>query len=286
MNRKALWIGLGVLVVLVAAVAGFMLLRPNPAGKVASTAAGSGPASIAAPDNTPFSFASNSTQADVTLKLPAMLTEEPDLHAKLYAEGVKDLKGFADGAAAAHAEDSSDTTPYAKNVSWTAAADTAKLLSLREETLEFTGGAHPNTTLQALLWDKSLKRPLQPAALFKPGSDLSRIDTGICRSLTDMKKKRLGADFTAASDNTWRCPRWSESAFVLATSTTAGKAGGLTFLFSPCQVGACVEGAYEVTVPLAAFQKDLAAGYVDEFAGVPGKPASAPRSTAVAAAKP
>ena len=284
MNRKALWIGLAAVAVVAAIIAGLMFFAPGKPTKSAQAVVQSQQPSTAAADVTPYTFASNSSQADVSLKLPAMLSEEPALHARLYAEGVKDLKGFVEGAAAAHAEDTSDTTPYAKNVSWTEAADTPKLLSLREETLEFTGGAHPNTTLQALLWDKALKRPLQPQALFKPGADLSKLDAAICNSLTATKKKRLGADFTAAGDATWRCPHWSESAFVLAPSTQAGKAGGLTFLFSPCTVGACVEGPYQATVPLAAFQSALAPAYADEFAGVPGKPpASAPASTTVAA---
>lgn len=276
MNRKALWIGLGCLVVVIVAVAlAFILLKPadQKVVRTASATSTTSAAAVAAP--VPFSFSSNNGQADVSLKLPDILAQEPDLHARLYDEGVKDLKTFVDGAAAAHAEDTSDTTPYAKNVNWTQAADTAKLLSLREETFEFTGGAHPNTSLQALLWDKSLKRPLQPQALFKPGADTSRLDTALCGALTGMKKQRLGAAFTAAGGDEWRCPHWNDSAFVLAPSTTAGKAGGLTFLFAPCSVGSCVEGPYEVTVPLAAFQRELASAYVDEFAGAPAKPAKA-----------
>jgi hypothetical protein len=275
MKVKPLWIGLGVAAVVVIGLLAFVLLRPSGRPVKPASAASASVASTVPPQAVPFGFASNTAQADVSLKLPDLLANDPELHARLYAEGVKDLKGFVEGAAAAHAEDSTDTTPYAKNVTWTAAADTSKLLSLRQEIFEFTGGAHPNTTLQALLWDKSLKRPLQPAGLFRPGADLSRLDAALCQGLAEQKKQRLGSAFTPAGGDNWRCPNWADSAFVLTPSTVAGKAGGLTFLFSPCSEGACVEGPYEATVPLAAFQRELAPAYVDEFAGAPAKPAKA-----------
>jgi hypothetical protein len=228
----------------------------------------------AEPDKTaevPFAYASKTAQAVVSLKLPASLAAQPDLHARLYDEGVKDLKRFADGAASAHAEDTEDTVPYERNVKWTAADETSKLISLQKETFEFSGGAHPNTTLEAVLWDKALKKALQPGALFKTGVDYSKLDATLCDAITAAKKARLGTSFVAAGPDTWQCPKWKDSTLALAPSTVAGKAGGLTFLFSPYAVGAYVEGPYEITVPQSAFRADLAPGYADEFAGSPTK---------------
>ena len=57
--------------------------------------------------------------------------------------------------------------------------------------------------------------------------------------------------------------------FVLAPSTTTGKAGGLIFLIGPYQVGPYAEGGYEIVVPQTAFRRLLAPAYADEFAGNP-----------------
>jgi hypothetical protein len=274
MNRRTLGViiacGVVALAIIIALVFIFGQGKPPAPPKPAPVAVApvTPPPPPVAPE-APFSYASKTSHAAVSLKLPASLSTAPELRAKLYREGTDDLKKFAEDSAAAQAEDSGDTQPYQRNVKWTTATATSKLLSLQKEVYEDAGGAHPNMTLDAVLWDKALKHTLQTTALFKAGTDYSKLDDVLCDALTAAKKKRLGDSFQPPSSDTWSCPKWTATTVVLAPSTTPGKAGGLTFLMSPYAVGSYAEGPYEITIPASAFKAFLAGAYADEFAGAP-----------------
>lgn len=234
-----------------------------PIGPAPVDAAPSTPAEAGAP----LSFANKTADAEIALKLPAELARQPDLHARLYADGVKELKAFSEGATGERAEAGAEgIPPYSKEITWSLGADTGKLLSLERTDYEFAGGAHPNHSSQAVLWDKSLKRLVQPGQLIR--GDGAGLDKALCDALYAAKKDRLGADATPPGDG-WECPKWSSTPFVLVPSTTGGKAGGLKFLIAPYVAGPYAEGGYEVVVPLSAVQGSLAAAYADEFAGQP-----------------
>lgn len=242
---------------------------PAPVGPAPVDAAAGVPADAAAP----LSFALKTTDAEVALKLPSALARQPDLHAALYADGVKDLKAFSEGATGERAEAGSDAMPpYSKEITWSLAADTGKLFSLERANYEFTGGAHPNTTYAAALWDKALKRQVAPAQLIT--GDTAGLDKALCDAIYAAKKAKLGADATAPGAD-WKCPSWRDTPFALVPSTTGGKAGGLKFMLAPYTVGAYAEGDYEAVVPLSAFQRNLTPAYVDDFAGAPAATAQA-----------
>ncbi|MBC6983090.1 DUF3298 and DUF4163 domain-containing protein [Caulobacter sp. 17J80-11] len=218
----------------------------------------------------PFSYKTTSPDAQVELTLPAALKAQPDLHAQLYAAGVKDLKAFAEGAAAERsemAEEGVSGPPYARGVAWSTSAETSKLLSLEKKEYEYAGGAHSNSAYGALIWDKAMKRGVAPGALLRKDADFGRLDAALCAAVTRAKTERPGA--TPLGGEMWTCPKWRESTFVLAPSNQAGKAGGLIFLFPPYAIGPYAEGAYEVTVPYEVFAPYLAPAYADEFAGAP-----------------
>ena len=48
-----------------------------------------------------------------------------------------------------------------------------------------------------------------------------------------------------------------------------GKAGGLVFLIGPYAVGPYAEGAYQIVLPLSAFQGLLNPPYAGDFSGAP-----------------
>ncbi len=274
MNKRTLGVIIALCVTALAIIIALVVVfgQKKPAPKPAPPSVAVAPVAPPPPavPEAPFSYSSKSSNAAVSLKLPASLATEPDLHAKLYNDGVKDLKSFAQGARDSRQEDTSDTQPYQRTVKWTTATETSILLSLQKEVYEDAGGAHPNLTLDAVLWDKTLKHTLQPAALFKKGADYSRLDALLCDAVAAAKKKRLGDGYQApGSSDTWTCPKWANTTVVLAPSSVAGKAGGLTFLLSPYAVGAYAEGPYEITIPASAFRAQLAGGYADEFAGAP-----------------
>lgn len=221
----------------------------------------------------PLAYESKTQYAEVSLTLPAAIKAQPDLHARVYAATVRDLRQFSEGAQADRSEAGGDagSPPYDKSIQITPGAETGKLFSLIRSDSEYTGGAHPNPSFAAILWDKALKREIAATDLFIKSSDLSALDAALCTAINAEKRKRDPQAQTVAltGSGMWKCPRASTVPFVLATGTTPGKAGGLVFLIGPYQVGPYSDGSYEVTVPLSAFRALLAPAYADEFAGQP-----------------
>lgn len=231
---------------------------------------------VAAAGASPMSYARKTDAAEVTLKLPRAIAAQPDLHARLYADGVRELNAFAEGAANERAElagEDSPSQPYSRSIVWSVGADTTKLLSLASLREEYTGGAHGNAAYGSVLWDKALKRTIAPTGLFGANVDAA-MDKALCDALTAGKKSRLGETYTPPGAD-WNCPKWRDTPFELAASTVAGKAGGLRFLIGPYVAGSYAEGTYEPVVPFSAFARYLKPAYADEFAGSPKPPAAA-----------
>ena len=108
----------------------------------------------------PMSFDSKTQYATVKLTLPDALKSKPDLHAPLYAAAVRDLRQFSEGAQADLSEAGGGPNPYEKTIAFDPGAETGKLFSLVRTDFEYTGGAHPNTSFSAVLWDKAMKKRL------------------------------------------------------------------------------------------------------------------------------
>ena len=235
------------------------------AAKAASTAAVT-PADAAAP----MGFEDKTPYADVKLTLPEAIKPQTDLHARLFAEEVRKLRQFAEGAQSDLTEAGAETDrpKYQNTVTVAAAAETGKLFSLKRTAFDYSGGAHPNTLSSGILWDKALKRQIGLADLFRKGADLTALDQALCSALNSAKRARVpdGAPITLDS-KPFACPRVSTTAFVLAPGTVDGKAAGLTFLIGPYQAGPYVEGGYEIAIPAAVFRALLVPAYAGEFGG-------------------
>lgn len=220
----------------------------------------------------PMAFESKTPWADVSLTLPAGIKPQGDLHARLYAEEVRRLRQFAEGAQGELTEAGAETDrpKYQKAITITVAAETAKLLSLKRSDFDYSGGAHPNTLADGLLWDKALKRRIGLADLFGKEANLTILDQALCSAINTAKRARVpgSAGVTlGGGDKIFSCPRAADTPFVLTAGDTPGKAAGLTFLIGPYQVGPYVEGAYEIAIPAAVFRSLLTTAYSSEFGG-------------------
>lgn len=218
----------------------------------------------------PMTFETKTQYANVSLKLPDGLKAQTDLHARLYAEEVRKLRQFVEGAQADRTEAGSEEgqPPYENTVELTVAGETGKLFSLKRVAFDFTGGAHPNTLTTGLLWDKALKRQIGFTDLFRPGADLTVLDQALCSAINAAKRARVPTSASITlGDKAGSCPRASATEFVLTPGSAPGKAAGLTFLIGPYQVGPRVEGAYEIAIPATTFRSLLAVAYADEFGG-------------------
>ena len=237
-----------------------------PAPAAPGTAAVVTPADAAAP----MGFESKTPYADVRLTLPDGIKPQADLHARLYAEEVRRLRQFTEGAQGELTEAGAETDrpKYEKTITITVSAETAKLLSLKRTDFDYSGGAHANTLTDGLLWDKALKRRVGVADLFGKGADLTILDQALCSAINAAKRARVpdGASVTLGGKD-FSCPRAADTPFVLTPGDTPGKAAGLTFLIGPYQVGPYVEGAYEIAIPATVFRSLLAVAYGSEFGG-------------------
>ena len=147
-----------------------------------------------------------------------------------------------------------------------------RYVSILRTDYTFTGGAHPNTTLETLIWDDQTKKRISTRPFFNDLSDNSRamveIQNAVISSLTVEKKERGTYE---AGDNDWykslQPSLFKIGAVVLEGSSIAGKSSGLTFYYSPYAVGAYAEGAYTAFVPWRILRPYLSAEGLAIFDG-------------------
>jgi hypothetical protein len=117
-----------------------------------------------------------------------------------------------------------------------------------------TGGAHPNSDVDTILWDAAAKRRISIRPFFTETADDGPTMQAMLKSVIaslNIEKKKRGTSETATAE-------WFKSlepkllkigAVTLAPSTEAGKASGLTFHYPPYAVGPYAEGQYVAFVP-------------------------------------
>lgn len=230
------------------------------------------PPAAATADNPPVGYDSKTPYATVKLTLPQAVKTTPALHAALYADMVRDLKQFEEGAQADLSEAGGGPNPYEKTIAFAPGAETAKLVSLARTDFEFTGGAHPNTSYAAVIWDKTTNKRLGFNDLFRPGADLSVLDKALCAAANVAKQARSpGSEAATLDGKMWTCPKAVSTPFVLTPGAIPGKAGGVTFLMGPYQIGPYSDGPYWIALPQSAFRALLNPAYADQFDGAPAK---------------
>lgn len=153
----------------------------------------------------------------------------------------------------------------------------------------YEGGAHPNQTIDTILWDKTTRRRVSIRPLFNETAD----DGPTMMALANAAKLAVAAaklakgingygDDAVAADKMTPEQELRQDTFInggikptllelgpvtLAPSTEAGKSSGLTFHYSPYAVGPYVEGLYTVFVPWTAFKQFLSPQGVALFGG-------------------
>jgi len=219
----------------------------------------------------PLAFTRPTPDAEVTLTFPEAIRSFPELHNRLYVEGQSDLNAFADQAARDRKELSaagSDAPPYFRAIKWTLPAQSEHLASVYAELSEFTGGAHPNSVYQTILWDKAAKQAIDAKLLFAPNADLSAADTFLCRQIEAERSRRNQTPTTQVATG-FTCPKLIDSHLALVPSQTAGKIGAVEALFAPYEVGPYAEGAFQIRVPQAVLRGLISPAYAADFAGEP-----------------
>ncbi|MBR1087322.1 DUF3298 domain-containing protein [Bradyrhizobium manausense] len=124
---------------------------------------------------------------------------------------------------------------------------------LRDDYMD-THGAHPNTDVNTVLWDKSENKRISIRPFFTEtadgGATMKTMVKAVIASLKIEKKKR---DTSQTATEEWfkglEPSLLKIGAVTLAPSTETGKSSGLTFHYPPYAVGAYAEGQYVAFVP-------------------------------------
>ena len=217
----------------------------------------------------PMSFTKADADVDVRLTLPDPIKLYPELHTRLYKKGEATLIAFIGQARKDHAQNSADgfiEPPYSHTIDWKISAQSERLVSLFAEEDDFQGGAHPNHTFEAILWDKTGKDIIPAARLFASGADFKPIDAYVCRQIEAERSKRAGEPISQGGSG-FACPKFAESHLILIPSVQAGKIGAIGALYAPYDVGPYAEGAYEIRVPQAMLTGLLAPEFAGQFGG-------------------
>jgi hypothetical protein len=149
-----------------------------------------------------------------------------------------------------------------------------------------TGGAHPNSYTNTILWDRDARKRMNIRPFFRETVDdgptmkvlaeLARVAVAAEKLKrdainVDIPKEQLTPQRLAGLDrfiaDGIKPSLLKIGPVTLAPSTAPGKSAGLTFHYSPYAVGAYAEGPYTVFVPWTAFRTHLSAQGAAIFGG-------------------
>jgi hypothetical protein len=164
-----------------------------------------------------------------------------------------------------------------------------RYLSIVRDDSTYTGGAHPNSRLDTILWDRAQKKRISMRPFFNETADngptMTTLAALVRRAVTiERQERREGPmneherkaflatlDDTIAKDEqlreTIQPSLLKLGPISLAPSTTPGKSSGLTFHFSPYDVDAYAAGPYTVFVPWSDLKPFLSTEGAAIFAG-------------------
>jgi hypothetical protein len=135
-----------------------------------------------------------------------------------------------------------------------------------------THGAHPNSDVNTILWDKASNKRISIRPFFTETADggptMKAMVKAVIVSLRAEKKKRDTSE--TATDEWFKSVEPSLlkiGAVTLAPSTEAGKSSGLTFHYPPYAVGPYAEGEYVAFVPWETLKPYLTAEGTRIFGG-------------------
>jgi hypothetical protein len=194
---------------------------------------------------------------EASVFLDAKIKADPALAADCLAEG---KKWIDKNAAEADASRKQEPVMF-RNGAWsferkydTRSVVGGQYVSIVRSDYMDSGGAHPNSDVNTILWDSGAKKRISIRPFFTETADngptLTAMRKPVIASLNIEKKKRDTSDTATAEWYKDVEPKLLKiGAVTLAPSTETGKSSGLTFHYPPYAVGPYVEGEYVAFVP-------------------------------------
>jgi len=215
---------------------------PSPAASATAVATGSGARTVSEEtDDFLFEYA-----------YPSQAGRIPELAALLDTRMAQNREELATGAVQARREARANGFPYNKHsysADWKVVADLPGWLSLSQDVDTYTGGAHGNSALESLVWDKEAGKAMDAIALFSSPQALDdALGDRFCDALNRERARRREAPVPENSDDEFdKCPAIGELE-VLVGSSNRRTFNRLTIYAGPYVAGPYVEGAYEVNL--------------------------------------
>jgi hypothetical protein len=219
--------------------------------------------------------ATKNKAVDASVLLDDKIKADPALSADCLSEGKKWIDKNA-----ADAESSRKQDPVLfRNGGWTferkytvRSVTDGRYVSLVRSDYMNTGGAHPNSDVDTILWDTSAKKRISIRPFFTEtadnGSTMKAMLKGVIASLNIEKQKRDSGETATAEWYKGLEPKLLKiGAVTLAPSTETGKSSGLTFHYPPYAVGPYAEGEYVAFVPWETLKPYLTPEGARIFAG-------------------
>jgi hypothetical protein len=222
--------------------------------------------------------------AEITVTIGKELKSDPALRADLMAEG----RRFADKTRAdAEAEYKSDRAAF-KDHKWSndrsyalRSVAAGRYVSILRDDGSFSGGAHPNSRLDTILWDRAQKKRISVRPFFKEMADngptMTALSNYVRLAVAKEKAERRQDDSKDPPEKLVIDDKELQDAvqpkllkigpISLAPSTETGKSSGLTFHFSPYDVDAYAAGPYTIFVPWAELKPYLSPEGLAIFGG-------------------
>ena len=213
-------------------------------------------------------ISSNTKSADISVTIDPALKAAPSLYENLLAEAqrqVAKVRAEADKALRAHDFPFKIGGKYEFSRSYTQRSSIGRYVSIVRDDGSFQGGAHPNQSIDTILWDKDAKKQISIRGFFKETADKGPTMTAMAKlvraAVNAEKKKRDRPVGDNPDTDEWLkdiTPSLLKLGPVtLAPSTEPSKSSGLTFHYSPYAVGPYAEGSLTTFVPWTAFKDYL-----------------------------
>jgi hypothetical protein len=203
----------------------------------------------------PVKIVHKSSALEFSYEWPAQVAGIPVLDAKFRAQmgrAYREALGNARADEKVYREQQRDGVSDFYVMKWIGAGETARLLSLQNELSTFTGGAHPNTSYDALVWDRKLNQTISMEALATAKGQFDASTRSIyCKALdTERRKRREGEKLDLQEFN--ECPKYSDLAIAPVDRNRNGRFETVDFVASPYVAGPYAEGEYEISLPVTA----------------------------------
>ena len=200
----------------------------------------------------PFTSELETEDADFSYSWSTEVAAVPTLVKRFTADMQKQKAGTVAGGKEYNAERKKRgdaAVGYMHSTAIDTAGQSQRLLSLRIDVGDFTGGAHPNSGTTALLWDRRLGKEIAIGDLFLRKTAFANLTrTAYCKALDKERlKRREGEKIGGQFDE---CPKFNELAIIPSDAKKNGRFDTIAFVASPYVVGPYVEGDYELELPV------------------------------------